>query len=135
MKRHPRTLAEAGISPARYAELRDICRQYREMRRAVSMAEHYGTHRMLTPRAGRDPTGDAAVTLATLPEGRRARIIEQTATDVGGRAIGRAILMSVTDGMDYEKARPPCGKRQFYQMRLIFFLELDRRLWESEMGG
>lgn len=135
MRRHPKALEAAGISPARYAELRDVCRQYREMRQAVAMAERTGHHRMFDARMGRDPTGNAAVTAATLPEARRARIIEQTAADVGGRAIGRAILRSVTERARYEELRPPCGDRQFFQMRMRFYVELDRRMWEDEARG
>lgn len=134
MKRHPRMLAEAGISPARYAELRDICRQYREMRQAVKLVERYGNHRFDATVGGRrDPTGNTAAWAASMPEARRLRIIDQCAADAGGKVVGRAILRSVTEGMDYERLRPPCGMRQFYQMRLAFYVEMDRRLWEGEM--
>lgn len=132
MKRHPRMLAEAGISPARYAELRDICRQYREMRRAVERARRgdFGRFELCMRR---DPTGNTAAWTASMPEARRLRIIDQCAADAGGKVVGRAILRSVTEGMDYEHLRPPCGMRQFYQMRLAFYVAMDRRLWEGEM--
>lgn len=136
MKRHPRMLAEAGISPARYAELRDICRQYREMRQAVALMERYGHHRFDMPVGGfRDPTGNTAAWAASMPEARRVRMIEQCAADAGGKVVGRAILRSVTEGRLYSALRPPCGERQFYKMRLTFYVELDRRLWEDGMGG
>ena len=144
MKKHPRMLAEAGISPARYAELRDICRQYREMRQTVALVERYGHHRFDLPVGGfRDPTGNTAALAASMPEARRVRMIEQAAATAGGKAIGRAILRSVTEGMDYERLRaardqrdrPPCGQRQFYRIRLAFYVELDRRLWEDGIGG
>lgn len=134
MRRHPARLAEAGISPARYAELRDICRQYREMRRSVRIMGAYGAHRHAEVLEGRDPTGNTAAMAADLPEARRARIIEQAAEAVGGKIIGMAILKSVTEGAVYRALRPPCGERQFYEARLAFYVELDRRLWEREMG-
>ena len=134
MRKHPRMLADAGVSPARYAELRDICRQYREMRQAEGLVARYGHHRMFLVHGGSDPTGNAAVSAARLPEARRVRIIDQAAADVGGRAIGNAIIKSVTMGATYARLRPPCGERQFYQLRLTFFVELDRMMWEMEMG-
>ena len=135
MKRHPRMLADAGISPMRYAELKAVCRQYREMRQAAALAERWGRHRMWAPgTGGRDTTGDAAVTLAALPEARRAAMIERAAESAGGRAVGRAILRSVSEGKTFARLRPPCGERQFYQLRLAFFVELDRMMWEEEMG-
>lgn len=123
MKTHPRALAEAEITPARYAELRAICRQYQEMRRAVTLAKRYGHHRWLTgSKRGADE----------IPEARRVRCIEDAAAKVGGKAIERAIIKSVTEGRQYYSMRPPCGERQFYEMRLRFYIELDMMLWESE---
>lgn len=125
MRQHPRALAEGEISPARYEELKSICRQYREMRMVVSMAERYGHHRALSGDASRD---------RELPEARRVRIIEQTAMAAGGEAVGPAILRNVTEGQIYAKLRPPCGERQFYQLRLEFYRELDKQLWRYECG-
>ena len=133
MRKHPRRLTEAGVSPARYAELRDVCRQYREMRRDVERARH-GLFGRFELKSRRDPTGNTAAAVASMPQARRCRIIEQCAGDVAGRIVGRAILKSVTDGDAYARLRPPCGERQFYQLRLSFFAELDRRLWEMEWG-
>ena len=38
MRKHPSRLMAAGITPARYDELRAICRQYGELRRQLAMA-------------------------------------------------------------------------------------------------
>ena len=111
MKKHPRALSDAGISPARYCELKSICRQYREMRRSVSVGWPDGNSRVKKWRVG---------------------AIEKAAEDAGGNEIGAALLKNVTEGKRYAELRPPCGERQFYQARLAFFREMDRRMWEWE---
>ena len=126
MKQHPRALARAEITPARYGELKKICRQYREMRLAVMLAKRYGHHRALK-------NGDA-VDEADMPEAHRVEIIEKAAEAAGGKAIGEAILKSVTEGKRFYKLEPPCGERQFNELRLQFFVEMDRGLWEFERG-
>ena len=110
MRTHPTRLAEAGISKERYKELKSICGQYREMKQEMPGEIRYGV------------------------KARRVRIIEQAAMAAGGEAVGKAVLKSVTQGKRFAKLRPPCGERQFYETRLDFFVELDRRLWEHECG-
>ena len=114
MKKHPRALSDAGISPARYAELKSICRQYREMRRDI----HVGW-----------PDGNSLV------KKWRVGAIEKAAEDAGGNEIGAALLKNVTEGKSYAELRPPCGERQFYQMRTALFLKLDDKLWAFERGS
>ena len=101
------------------------------MRRDVKLAAG-GWHRHAMIREGEDPTGNVAAEAASMPEARRVRMIEAAAADAGGHVIGRAILRNVTEGIDYWRLRPPCGDKQFYRMRLVFFVELDRRMWEWE---
>lgn len=113
MRKHPRALSDAGISPARYAELKSICRQYREMRRDI-MEKCTGE---ITAKAW------------------RLGIIEKAAEAAGENGIGAALLKSVTEGKCFAVLRPPCGERQFYQARLAFFREMDRRMWEYERGS
>ena len=40
-------------------------------------------------------------------------------------AVARAVLKSVTEGISYETLMPPCGRRQFFECRLWFFVFLD----------
>lgn len=133
MRRHPATLAAAGISPARYDELKNICRQYREYKRQLNLARAGVSDKKGGSGAWRkpDPTGNAAVALADHPCARRVRIIEQCAKEAAEPPIAQALLKSVTQGVSYEHLRPPCGARQFYGMRLAFFIRLDARLWEE----
>lgn len=111
MKKHPKVLSNAGISPARYAELRSICRQYREMKKDIIVGW---------------PDGN------TMAEARRIRAIEMAAKKAGGNEIGAALLKNVTEGKRYAELMPPCGERQFYEMRTALFLKLDDILWAFE---
>ena len=114
MKKHPRALSDAGISPARYDELKSICKQYLEMRRSVSVGWPDENSRVKMWRVG---------------------AIEKAAEDAGGNVIGTALLINVTEGKSYAKLETPCGPRQFYQMRTALFINLDDRLWAFERGS
>lgn len=140
MRKHPKRLSEAGISPARLGEMKNICRQYRAMKRALENARHGVVDR----RRGRsgiwhkpDPTGNAAINIAAMPEARRVRLIEQSADAVAEPVVAAAILKSVTEDVKYEKLRPrpPIGRNQFYVTVLLFYIELDARLYFDEPDG
>ncbi len=136
MRKHPKRLSEAGIGPARLSELKSVCRQYRSMKRTLENARHG----IIDRRSGRtgiwhkpDPTGNAAINIAAMPEARRVRLIEQSADAVAEPVVAEAILKSVTEGIPYEHlwTRPPCGRRQFYVLCQLFYIELDVRMWED----
>ena len=134
MRRHPARLAAAGISPARYEELKFICRQYREYKRRLNQARAGIVDRQ-ERRSGAwhkpDPTGNAAISLADHPCARRVQLIERCANAVAEPVLAAAILRSVSEGTGYDRLNPPCGIRQFYILRLLFFIELDRSLWDE----
>lgn len=130
MPKHPARLKNAGISQARYEELKAVCRQYRECRRRVELARAGIVDRPEGRGAWHrpDPTGNAALTLADSADARRVRLIERCAEAVAEPVIAAAILKSVTEGQPWSRLRPPCGDKQFYILRLLFYIELDRRL-------
>ena len=134
MRKHPARLQKAGISPGRYEELKSICRQYREYEAALRRARA-GIVDRPERKSGAwhrpDPTGSAAQALADHPYARRVKLIEQSAAAVAEPVIARAILRSVSEGVSFEVLAPPIGNRQFYILRQLFFIELDRRLWET----
>ena len=133
MRKHPDRLAAAGISPARYDELRAICRQYRECKRRLAWA-HAGIVDRPERRSGAwkrpDPTGNAAMALADHPDAKRVKLIEQCAAAVAEPVIAGALLKYVTEGRawEYQSPRPHIGRTQFYILALLFFIEMDRRL-------
>ena len=134
MRRHPARLQKAGISPGRYDELKSICRQYREYEAALRRARA-GIVDRPEPRNATwrrpDPTGSAAQALADHPYARRVKQIEESAASVAEPVTAKAILRSVSEGTGYNPLTTPVGERQFYVLRLLFFIELDRRLWEN----
>lgn len=133
MRKHPARLAAAGITPARYDELRAICRQYRECKRRLAWA-HAGIVDKPERRSGvwkkPDPTGNAAMALADHPDARRVRLIEQCAAAVAEPVIAAALIKFVTEGRawEYQSPRPPIGRTQFYILALLFYIEMDRRM-------
>lgn len=128
MRRHPAKLAAAGIDPARYDELRAICRQYVSYVRAARALRLGETDRR--PGSGvwrqSDPTGNRAAQLADDYAAARVAAIEGAARHACG-PIWRAMLQNVAKGVDYDRMIPPpaCGRAQFYRMRLDFFIALD----------
>ena len=135
MRQHPKRLAEAGISPNRLGELQRICRQYPEYKRALAWARAGVEDRKGPSGAWRppDPTGSAAARLADHPAAKRVKLIEDCARRVAPRGVSRALLRYVTEGRgyDFQHPRPPVGRRQFYELALVFYIELDRALWEG----
>lgn len=135
MRKHPKRLSEAGISPARLGEMKNICRQYRAMKRALEYARQGIVDRRRSRGAWHrpDPTGSAAVNIAAMPEQRRVRLIEQSAAAVAEPVVAAAIIKSVSEDVKYEKLkpRPPIGRNQFYVTVLLFYIELDARLWKE----
>lgn len=131
MRKHPSRLLEAGISPARYDELRAVCRQYPEYRRQLERARA-GIVDRPRRRSGAwrkpDPTGNTAIQLASLPFVRRMRAIEQSANAVAVPNIAEALIKNACESMPYYQLRPAIGERQFYVLRQLFFIELDSRI-------
>lgn len=131
VRKHPARLAAAGISPARYDELRAVCRQYPEYRRQLERARA-GIEDRPRRRGGAwklpDPTGNAAIHLASLPFVRRLRAIEESAAAVAEPAIAEALIKNACEGIQYYRLRPAIGERQFYVLRQLFFIELDLRV-------
>lgn len=130
MRKHPSRLADAGISPARYQELQNVCRQYPEYVRHMRRVRA-GIVDRPSGRSGKwrrpDPTGNAAAANADALawESRRINLIESCAARCAPDAVARAVLKSVTEGISYETLMPPCGRRQFFECRLWFFVFLD----------
>ena len=139
MRKHPARLAAAGISPARYDELRAICRQYRECKRRLAWA-HAGIVDRPERRSGAwrkpDPTGNAAMALADHPDARRVRMIELCAATVAEPVVARCLLQYVAEGRawEFQNPRPPMGRNQFYVTAQLFYIELDRALADQSRG-
>lgn len=140
MREYPKRLEAAGIDKFRLFELSYLCKQYRKNKRALERARAGIVDRRRNSFGvwhQPDPTGNAAVNIAAMPEARRVRMIEQAAAEVAPPSIAEAIIVSACDGVSYEKMRkrPPCARNIFYTMRMDFFIRLDAILWAAENRG
>ena len=139
MRTHPKRLSQAGITPARYDELRAVCRQYRECKRRLAWARAGIVDRPERP-SGKwrrpDPTGNAAMAIADHPDARRVAMIERCANRVAEPVIARCLLKYVTEGRawEYQSPRPPIGRNQFYVTAQLFYIELDRSMSDHGWG-
>lgn len=123
-----------GIDKNRYLELKYLARQYERMRRDETKLRNGETDR--PERSGNiawkqpDPTGNAAIYIATRSNADKIRAIEDAAWAAAGQsdALYTGILRSVTAGVPYERMSVPCGRVQFLRMRRAFYVELDRRI-------
>lgn len=135
MRRYVLHMERYGIGPERMRELAAVCRQYPSLLRAlndVRQGVKDGPEKGGGPgRIHGDPTASRAARAADSWARRRVRIIERAAEAAGGRGLSKALLRNVTRGLSWERLGPPCGRRQFYEARRRFFLELDERLKEE----
>lgn len=100
-----------GISRLRVLELKLVCLRYREYAAETPFREGWEN---------------------SLPR-RKMRAIEEAARQAAPE-ISKYLLEHVTTGVLPEKLCPPCGIRQFYQARRMFFVKLNR-LWDEAVSG
>ena len=135
MPKLSRRLSEAGITAPRLQELKGYCLQYPRYKRELAEARA-GIVDRPNRRSGAwhrpDPTGNAAMAIADHPAQKRVALIERCANRVAEPVVAAALLKNVTEDVNYSKLRPPCGPNQFYVIRQLFFIELDRELWFTE---
>lgn len=119
-----------GISKNRFLQLKYLARQFDEMREYEGRLRRDEIDRVQpanTAWHAKDPTGNKAIRLATLSYADKIRAIEEAAR-AAAPGMERALLRCVTRGESWERIGPPCGRDQFYAMRRMFFVELDRRV-------
>lgn len=136
-------LEEYGISELRYDELKALCRRYDELRelerrfRLGDCGEKRGNSGAWKGRP--DPTAAEALRRASSPYKWQIDAIDAAAdTACGGLGaeVRRAIMRNVTDGTPFEQLGcVPCGRRQFYELRRLFFVYLDRELMRARIPG
>ena len=124
--------AKKGISKARYEELKAVALQYDEYVSAERKLRLGEIDRERSGNSGfkpKDPTGNAAIMLATRSVAPRIRAIEESArTAAACREMQQHLMRNVTRGESWEIINPPMGRRQFYALRRRFFVELNDRI-------
>lgn len=119
-----------GITRGRYLELKGIAAQYEEMKEAERKLRRGEIDREESGNVvwkKKDPTGNAAVAMIERSNAPRIRAIEEAAKAVDGR-LWQYILRCVSAGESWTTMTPPCGQRQFYAKRRLFFYELHKRI-------
>lgn len=115
------------ISDNRYRELKYFCRQYREKQSQLRSVTEISSPRFNGVGRGNktaDKTADIALIRMQLE--RDIEMIEQSAIEVGGE-ISQYIISNVSDGIAYEYLQVPAGRRQFYELRKMFFSILSAK--------
>jgi len=120
-------LEEYGISDYKYMELLYFCKQYREKK---ALLDHYGfvkAARVDTPniKTGNmcDKTAEMAFQRIRLE--RDVKMVEDAAIQADP-LLADKIIANVVDEIPYEYLGAPCGRRQFYVRRKLFFVALNK---------
>ncbi len=119
-----------GITKGRYLELKGIAAQYDWMRaqeRKLRMGEVDREEGGNKTWQKKDPTGNAAIAIVGKSYAGKIRAVEESAKAVD-MLLWKYILRCVTRGESWDKMMLPCGQRQFYAKRRLFFIELDKRI-------
>lgn len=120
-----------GISKARYCELMWFARQYDEYKAADRKWRNGEYDRIATGntagRAHSDPTANEAMRIASSPWAWKVGAIEQAAA-LSAPGFCDALLKNVAQDMTWEYIGPPVARKQFYEARRKFYLELHLML-------
>ena len=122
-------LEQYGISKEAYREMKHFCLQYEEKKRKLSACYSPAAPLLSsTPKSApdSDTTARRAIIAAKLRDDLN--LIEQTAIEASGALYQYIILNATNEGFTYEKLGPPCGRRQFYEYRRLFFYLLWRKM-------
>lgn len=122
-----------GITKEAYRELEYFCLQYEKKKRSLS--ECYSLRSPVCsdmPRSGGTGNPTAKQALNAIKLQKDLCLIEQTAIEAS-RELYPYLLKNVTDrSMTYEKMAVPCGRRQFYEYRRLFFYLLWAKMGNTE---
>lgn len=115
-------LDQYGISKEAYRELRSFCLQYEEKRKQLELCYSVGSPGLSEMPKGSgvsNPTAKQAMLAIKLRNDLS--LIEQTAIEAAGELYQYVIHNVTSEGETWEKMGPPCGRRQFYEYRRLFF--------------
>lgn len=130
-RRRDLKLDKYGISKEAYRELRSFCLQYEEKKARLQQLRSIASA-PITGMPGKNEPGNPTAKHAEIAVklSNDIAMIEQSALEASGNLYQHIIQHVTREGATYEKLCPPCGRRQFYEYRRIFFYFL----WEK-MGN
>ncbi len=124
-------LTQYGISKEAYREMKHFCLQYEEKKRKLGACYSVASYPLSnTPVPKRTAVSDVTAVQAMNAVKLRndLELIERTAVEAAGELYQYIILNATNEGFTYEKLGPPCGRRQFYEYRRLFFYLLWRKM-------
>lgn len=115
------------ISKDRYQELFYFCKRYGEREEEIkSLYGLAGCNLDSTPRGSDVGNKTESTALKILKLKEENDIIVETAKEVD-KNIYLFIIKNITEGIPYDYMNVPCGKRQFYEKRRLFFKKLAEK--------
>lgn len=115
-----------NIEADRYDELFYFCKQYKNREKRIESLyglKGMGFDDMPHGSDVGNPTEQTAIMIDKLKTENA--LIRKCAEEVS-HVFASYILKNVTEGIAYEYLEPPCGRRQFYDMRREFFKKLSK---------
>ena len=101
------SLESYGISNYEYRELMYFCLQYQEKKNVIN----WGINSINTNLHYINKLKEDVETI-------------EKAAKISDVILAEYIIKSISKGIPYENVRPPCGRRQFYEKRKKFFINL-----------
>lgn len=126
-RRRALRLSKYSISRDKYQELYYFCKQYWERKKEISFLRGLTEVKqdgMPKSNSISDPTYQKAEKILRLRHENE--LIEQAAIETHS-GLYQYILKNVTEGTPYEYMEAPIGRRQFYELRRIFFKKLSEK--------
>lgn len=119
-----------NLSKYRYRELKYLCLQYNELKeklKELSLESIKAVQITGMPSAHNISNTTEDIAIKKIEIERKIKAIEQSAIEVDSNMY-RYILKAVTEGLPFEFLSIPCGRRQFYEKRKLFFSILDEKI-------
>lgn len=124
-----KNLKVKDLSKNRYMELKYLCLQFNDMKHELQSL-NYGLKAVVVtgmPSSHKLSNSTEEIAIKKMKLMKKIEAIEQSAIEVDVD-IYQYILKAVTEGLPFEYLAIPCGRRQFYEKRRLFFILLDKKI-------
>lgn len=124
-----KNLKVKDLSKNRYMELKYLCLQFNDMKHELQSL-NYGLKAVVVtgmPSSHKLSNSTEEIAIKKMKLMKKIEAIEQSAIEVDVD-IYQYILKAVTEGLPFEYLAVPCGRRQFYEKRRLFFILLDKKI-------
>lgn len=119
-----------NLNKYRYLELKYLCLQYNDLKMELNeLSQESVKAARITgmPSAHNISNATQDMVIKKMEVERKIKAIEQSARGASSD-IYEYMIRAVTEGIPFEFLEVPCGRRQFYEKRRLFFTLLDRKI-------